>query len=200
MYAITVDQRESRSHDDAVPALLEQLNTSGVALDRAFERTAGDEVQGLTGDAAAVMGLVAILVRGRTWWVGIGAGELDLPLPGSVRANRGPALVSARRAVERAKRSITGIAVDTDDPRRVPAVARAEAGLRLWAAGAIRRTELGWQALDAMASGGTQKEVAGHLGVSPQTLNRRLATAGWADDQGARNLCVWLLQQEGGDA
>ncbi len=194
MYALTLDQRGSRSRQDAVPMMLEQLNDAGLTLTRNFERTAGDEVQGLIDDAANVMAVVATALHGQTWWVGIGVGGLDLPLPESVRASRGAALVAARQAVDRAKRSRAGIAVETGDERQYLAAARAEAGLRSWAATAMRRTELGWRAVEAMRNGSTQKEVARQLGISPQTLNRRLGTAGWADDQPARDLCAWLLQ------
>ena len=42
------------------------------------------------------------LRRGR-WYVGIGVGEVDLPLPASPREGSGPAFVAARAAVDRAK-------------------------------------------------------------------------------------------------
>ncbi len=52
-YVMTIDQRRSQAGPDAVPAAEELL--AGSAPVRAFERTAGDEIQGLLDDPGAVV-------------------------------------------------------------------------------------------------------------------------------------------------
>src|SRR5689334_19592670 len=98
---LTVDQRDSSDHPDAVPALLRDL--AGVPVLRAFQRTAGDEVQAVLDDPAAVVEAVGRLLRDGHWWVGLGIGPVDVPLPEETRAGGGPAFVHAREAVTRAK-------------------------------------------------------------------------------------------------
>jgi hypothetical protein len=48
-----------------------------------------------------------------------------------------------------------------------------------------RRTEQGWEVVDRMASGGTQRDVAAALGVTPQAVSTRLRTAAWRTEQAA---------------
>ena len=48
----------------------------------------------------------------------IGVGDVETPLPTSVRAARGPALYAARTAVERAARCPAGVALEWGAPRR----------------------------------------------------------------------------------
>ncbi|MBB1048760.1 hypothetical protein G6028_13395, partial [Dietzia cercidiphylli] len=61
MYVVTIDQRGSRVADDLVPGLLEALAVIPCAA--AFERTAGDEVQGLLTDPAAVRRALLVALR-----------------------------------------------------------------------------------------------------------------------------------------
>jgi len=74
---------------------------SDIVLD--VERTVGDEVQLVLASAGSAVDLGLMLMRAREWSVGIGTGEVDLPLGDSARASSGEAFVHARRAVERAK-------------------------------------------------------------------------------------------------
>ena len=100
---LTIDQRGS-SHEtatDQVPATLVAL--ADVETLRAFERTAGDEFQGVLDQPAALAAVVERLLREESWNVGIGIGEVDEPLPESTRAGRGPAYLHAREAVTAAK-------------------------------------------------------------------------------------------------
>jgi hypothetical protein len=48
-----------------------------------------------------------------------------------------------------------------------------------------RRTEQGWEVVDRMASGGTQRDVAAALGITPQAVSTRLRTAAWRTEQAA---------------
>lgn len=61
MYVMTIDQVGSRTRADRVPDLLSRLeDTSTLAP---FERTVGDEVQGIPADAQAVLRVVTVLLR-----------------------------------------------------------------------------------------------------------------------------------------
>lgn len=195
MYVVTADQRGSRRHADAVPATLSALNGdySG-ALALVFDRTAGDEVQGLTGDAATAVSVVADLVRRGGWSVGLGVGAVEKPLPDNVRAGRGSAFVHARAAVERAKRRPTGVAVAGDD---AVAAERSEAALWLLCGLLMRRSAAGWEAVDAMAGGSRQSDAAARLGISAQAVSGRLRVAGWVEERRGRALAAWVLEQGG---
>ena len=156
-----------------------------------FERTAGDEIQGLVRDADLVVRIVADLVRRGGWSIGIGSGPVEEPLPGNVRAGRGPAFVHARDAVERAKSYPTGVAVAADD---AAAAERSETALWLLADLLARRSDAGWEAVDAMRKVERQTDAAVRLGISPQAMSRRLRVAGWSEEGRARALAVWVLE------
>lgn len=189
---MTVDQRGSRRHADAVADLLRQLADRPVV--RAFERTAGDEAQGLLDDAAQVVDVALLLVRARRWSVGIGVGEVTRPLPESVRAGQGPAYTAARQAVTRAKSRVTRLAVAGPEPQ----CARAQAALDLVAALLSRRTDRGWEAVDLAAAGVSQVEIGRRLGVSKQAVSQRLMAADWPLEPPGRELAAHLLSEAAG--
>ena len=192
MYVITADQRRSRSSADAVPDVLDALNSSYAdALTLAFDRTAGDEVQGLASDAATVVSVTADLVRRGDWWIGIGVGAAESPLPDNVRAGRGIAFVNARSAVERAKQEPSGVAVVGGDEAGAE---RAETALVLLAGLLMRRSDAGWEAVDAMAAAERQLDAAERIGITPQAMSRRLRVAGWSEEARARRLAAWVLE------
>src|SRR5205085_314830 len=88
---LTVDQQDSRSRGDGVPALLSLLEDAVEARSlpaplRAFERTVGDEVQAVVDDPATTVELVGTLLRAQGWWIGLGVGEAEHPLPADTRA------------------------------------------------------------------------------------------------------------------
>lgn len=190
---MTADQRGSRKRPDAVPATLAALDAAhGDDLVLAFERTAGDEVQGLVSDADLVVGIVADLVRRGGWSIGVGVGDVETPLPDSVRAGRGAAFVHARDAVERAKQYPTATAVTADDPKSAE---RAETALWLLVGLLQRRSDAGWEATDAMGDVDRQADAAAKLGITPQAMSRRLRVAGWAEEKRGRRLAAWVLEQ-----
>ncbi|AWB94161.1 hypothetical protein C3E78_11995 [Aeromicrobium chenweiae] len=182
---MTIDQRRSRENADGVPGLLAALREH--VLVREFERTAGDEVQGLSDDPAVVVDVVCSVVATQDWWVGVGVGAVDEPIPRSVRASRGPALIAARAAVERSSSTAVGLAVEGEGTRH------AETALHALARVITDRTEGGAEAVAAMAPGRTQKDVARQLGISPQALSRRLQVARWPEEQRLRDLATHLL-------
>src|SRR5690348_15958148 len=98
---LTVDQRGSRSGPDLVPAVLDALNSPDLGpTARAFERTAGDEVQGVLDSGASIVARIELLLRQETWNIGLGLGAVEEPLPASTRAGRGEAFVIARQRSE----------------------------------------------------------------------------------------------------
>src|SRR3954468_22407871 len=109
-YVLTVDQRASRRGPDRVADVLRRLNGS-VPTVLPFERTAGDEFQGVLAEPDVVVAVALQLVRLGGWSMGIGAGPVQSPLPQSTRAGTGPAFLSARRAVEAAKQRPVRLAV-----------------------------------------------------------------------------------------
>ena len=186
---LTVDQHGSQTRPDQVPDALEQLATT-VPARLAFQRTAGDEFQGVLDDPAALPLALELLLRSEAWNIGIGIGEIETPLPDQARAGRGPAYVAAREAVTAAKSS----------PWRVRAsgpseAARAlESAVWLWAALLARRTERGWEVADLVDQGLTYDEAASRLGITQSAVSQRAAAAGIAEGRRARELATFLTR------
>ncbi|MEO9330162.1 helix-turn-helix transcriptional regulator [Gordonia aurantiaca] len=174
MFVMTVDQRGSRKDVDRVDALLSGL--SAVDTVRRFERTAGDEVQGVLDDPTVCAQLAVELTANGHWSVGIGTGDVERPLPDSTRAGRGPAFIHARDAVEAAKRQRIPLCVRGPDTRWCR---HAQTAGRLIADVVAGRSEAGVEAVTLMRRGLTQAEAAERLGISPQAMSQRLRAAGW---------------------
>ena len=192
---LTVDQQDSRSRGDGVPALLSLLEDAVEARSlpaplRAFERTVGDEVQAVVDDPATTVELVGTLLRAQGWWIGLGVGEAEHPLPADTRAGRGPAYVLAREAVTRAKTSPHRIAVVGADRYRAKHL---ETVLGLWAGLLERRTERGWQVHDLVREGLSYDEAGRRLGISQSAVSQRAAAASLVDERRARSLAQDLL-------
>lgn len=183
---LTADQRSSRRSADAVPDALAAL--AAVPTLRGWERTAGDELQGLLDSPASVTTAVRLLVRDGRWHVGLGVGDVERPLPESTRAGRGPAYVAARAAVEGARTSPHHLRVEADSPwgRHL------ESALWLWSGVLTRRTAKGWEVADLLEQGLTHDRVAAELGVSQSAVSQRVAAAGLADDHRAQELAAAL--------
>jgi len=191
VFVMTIDQRGSRRGPDLVDRLLEEM-AGRPGLVRGFERTAGDEVQGLLDDATVVVDLALRLARAQVWSIGIGAGAVREPVPASVRAGAGPAFELARNAVERAKSVGPHCEVQGEDAGRAR-----EAGdlLGLLATLVQRRSKAGWEVVDLLAQGLTQREVASRLGITTQAVNQRARTAWWQHEHGLRPLAARLLAE-----
>lgn len=174
-YVLTIDQRASRRGPDRVAAVLERLNGSVPAV-LAFERTAGDEFQGVLADPVTVVDTVLQLVRLGGWSIGVGAGPVETPLPRSTRAATGPAFLSARRAVDAAKQRPARVAV-----RGAVAADAADAQAVLTALAVVveRRSPQAWEAIELVGSHGTQAQAALDLGISRQAVGQRLAAGLW---------------------
>jgi DNA-directed RNA polymerase specialized sigma24 family protein len=194
MLVVTVDQRDSRHDIDRIDGLLDHIDggRSLPSLVRPFERTAGDEVQGLLAGHDDVCRLALDLVRDGHWNVGIGLGSVNEPIPASVRAAAGEAFVHARDAVVRAKASPRCVAVTGPD---ASLAGDAEALLALLAAIVQRRSQAGWEVVDLVAAGMTQQEAAKILGISAQAVSQRLQAALWRDEERARPVAGRLLRE-----
>jgi hypothetical protein len=202
MFVITADQKASRHDVDRAGAERDELASryaGRVVLP--VDRTAGDEVQALVADAATALDMVLRLTRAGHWSVGLGIGTVRTPLPRATREATGPAFIAARDAVTAAKRSATRFALATDPPAlprddapddgaddrttRLPGPAEVEALLTLLLLARDRRTPQGWEVVDRMADGGTQREVAAAMGITPQAVSTRLRTSGWRAERAA---------------
>jgi hypothetical protein len=185
---LTVDQRASRSHADGVPELLAQL-PPGPGFLRPFQRTVGDEVQAVLDDADAVVATIGSLLRDGGWWVGVGIGPVEHPLPLDTRAGRGTAYLRAREAVTRAKSVPHRIVVGGEDYR----AEQLETVLWLWAGLLERRTDRGWEVADALDDGLSHAEAGRRLGISQSAVTQRTQAAALVDERRARRLAVQLL-------
>lgn len=192
-FVLTVDQRGSRRNPDRVPAALTAL--AGVPTVLAFERTAGDEFQGVLDDPAAVVEGVRRLVREGDWSVGVGVGPVHTPLPRSTRAGSGPAFIAARAAVEAAKRRPVRVAVRGITGRGAAGEAAADAQAVLTALAALleRRSDQAWEAIERVEAGGTQSQAAGELGITRQAVGQRLAAGLWEVERDLRPTAARLL-------
>ena len=186
---INVDQHASRRRPDLVPdALAELAGVDGLVFQ--FERTAGDEVQGVCAAPQAVVDVVLRLTRMGGWRIGIGIGAIDEPLPASTRQARGPAYLVAREAIEArlATQSLRLLSALPDQGRGNVGVATyggfqkaawyAESALIALRALAGRRTAEGWEVVDLIERGSTQRVVAQQLGITQAAVSQRLTAAG----------------------
>lgn len=189
-FVVTVDQRASRRGPDRVAGALTAL--AGVRTLLGFERTAGDEFQGVLGDPVAVVDVVIWLVRAGGWSIGVGAGAVQTPLPESTRAATGAAFLGARQAVEAAKQRSSRLAVRGADEQ---AAADAQAVGTALAALVRRRSPQAWAAIDLVGSGRTQADAAQVLGVSRQAVGQRLAAASYDVEQELRPAWARMLDR-----
>jgi hypothetical protein len=187
---LTVDQQRSRRGPDRVEAALQRLDRYPAT--RPFERTAGDEFQGVLEDHEAAVDAVLDLVREGHWSIGVGIGDVERPLPPSTRAGRGLAFLLAREAVAAAKRASQHLAVRATDRTAGEDVA---AFLEVLAALLRARSPQAWQAIDLVEPGRPQSEVASKLGISRQAVGQRLAAAHWREERAARPALRRLLER-----
>jgi hypothetical protein len=192
VFVLTVDQRASRSGTDRVPDLLGVLNRRPrrPTLLRKFERTAGDEVQGVMSGARATIDVIVQLLRDDQWSVGLGIGDVIEPLPRSTRAGSGAAFVFAREAVNRAKSNPHHVNVVGYDAR---AAERVESVLWLISSVVRRRTERGWAVADLLSEGLSRREIGVKLGISQSAVTQRAQAAGYVEEQRGRVLAADLL-------
>ncbi|MWJ86991.1 DNA-binding protein [Clavibacter michiganensis subsp. michiganensis] len=208
MFVITADQKGSRTDVDRAGTGRDDLASRFEGrLVLPVDRTSGDELQALVADADTALDMALVLTRAGHWSVGLGIGTVRTPLPRATREATGPAFIAARDAVGAAKRSATrfALAVDPPAPPRpdgpgsdlpgsgLPGPDEVEALITLLLLARDRRTAQGWDVVDRMADGSTQREVAAALGVTPQAVSTRLRTSAWRAERAAIPGLVALL-------
>ncbi|MFT2708755.1 DNA-binding protein [Clavibacter zhangzhiyongii] len=210
MFVITADQKASRDDVDRAGTARDDLAARYEGrLVLPVDRTSGDEVQALVADAGTALDMALVLTRAGHWSVGLGVGAVRTPLPQATREATGPAFIAAREAVTAAKRSATRFALAVDPPSppvpddhgaALPGVDEVEALITLLLLARDRRTPQGWDVVDRMADGGTQREVAAALDITPQAVSTRLRTSAWRAERAAIPGLVALLAHLDGRA
>ncbi len=202
MFVVTADQDASSRSGEQVEAVLAHLAGAAWAPAAAeqmllpFQRTVGDEIQGVFAGAGACLDAVLELQRQQQWAVGVGIGTATLA--DEARASGGPAFVRARTAVERARsKAVTvplAVCADGADDGEQHRAEEAEALLQLIAAVVRRRSKAGWEVVDRLRAGATtHRQVARDLGVSAQAVGQRLRVALWAEERAVHPLAIRLL-------
>ena len=210
MYVLTIDQRGSSSDVDRVPGLISDLSGLTPAP---FERSVGDELQGVVEHAAEVVDIALHALRSGNWYVGIGIGTVQLAPGGSPREGSGSGFVAARKAVELAKSAagqvpLSVVSGTMGRGREVPPQARegavssanAQAVLRLIGRVVQQRTQAQWRVVDRLRASqggegrhGSQKHVAHELGITEQSVSRAVLRSGWQEEWAARPAAAMLL-------
>ncbi|HRA74931.1 MAG TPA: transposase [Propionicimonas sp.] len=198
MFVVVADQVDSRRGVDQVPAALDALADLPLLLP--FERTAGDEIQALCAEPKVIPLVVSRLTRLDGWRIGIGAGEVEAPLPDTTRAARGTAYLAARAAIVAARRSPVQLAfclpsdVSGEQYRgELEAAEDAETSLWLLRSVLSRRSREGWELMDLLDGGLSNARAAAELGISASAASQRLARAGRAEASRGELLAARLL-------
>jgi len=196
-FVLLADQVDSRTESDRVPSALDALLHVGMLLP--YERTAGDEIQGLAATGSAVVASIVALTRLEGWRIGIGVGTVDEPLPTSTRAARGDAYLAARTAISAARRSPVELSLTPGDSVRAGGygdyVEDAETALWLLRGTLARRSAEGWELMDLLDAGLTNAQAAASLGVSPSAVSQRLTRAARTEGFRGGRLATRLLDR-----
>lgn len=198
MFVLIADQVDSRSGPDGVPAALAALDPLEMVLP--FERTAGDEIQGLAATPATVVEAMVRLTRLGGWRIGIGGGGVDSPVPDSTRAARGPAYLAARVAVVASRSAPAELALALPpgvrgEAYREVSEAATDAETALWLLRTVlgRRSEEGWALMELLDEGLTNARAAQRLGITPSAVSQRLARAHRTEADRGAALAIRLL-------
>lgn len=215
MYVLTIDQQGSTSDVDRVPELIAALRDLTPVP---FERSVGDELQGVVELAENVVDIALHALRSGRWYVGIGIGTVQLAPGGSPREGSGSGFVAARKAVELAKGAAGQVPLSVVSGTMVRgrelhsttagvnaaqegamASANAQAVLRLIGRLVQHRTEAQWRVVDRLRAiqgegrYGSQKQVARELGITEQSVSRAVLRSGWQEEWAARPAAAMLL-------
>ena len=188
---ILVDQRGSSGAPDLVSAAATRLNERFAdALDLAFVRTAGDEMQAVLGDPTPLPDLLVSLVDRGEWWVGLGVGGIT-HVGETARESAGPAFKAAREAVEATKRrrGTPGPSVIGEPPELAASLQAALAG---WSFIRLKRTDRQREVVAAVEAAESQRAAAAALGVTHQAVSDALAAAGYDAELQLRELVARL--------
>lgn len=199
LFVVTINQRDSREVGDLVPELLREFRFVDAVIP--FQRSVGDELQGVVGSAQLAVDVALKAIRFRRWHVGIGVGEVHSPIPERITDAEGYGLVYSRRAVNRAQKTGERIPLAIDGPDSEVA-AEAEAVLRLLGQIVYTRTEAEWNVLDLMTPGarGQQKLIAAELGITTQAVSKAVIRSHWVEEWATRPAAARLLDLAYGPA
>jgi hypothetical protein len=192
MFTLTINQTDSRRDGDRVPQLLKDLRHIPARLD--FDRSVEDEVQGIVDCPHQAVDAALIALRCGSWYVGLGVGPVNEPLPNQIKDADGHGLIYARRAVDRLRNSKDRIPVAVEGPY-ADLAAECEAILRLLGYIVRDRSQAEWRVLDLMTPGvrGQQKAVAAALGITSQAVSKAVARSQWNEEHAARPAAARLL-------
>jgi hypothetical protein len=208
MFVLTIDQRGSSADIDRVPELIGALGTLASAR---FERSVGDELQGVLDDANQVVDAALYALRTGHWYVGIGIGPASVAPGAAPREGTGGGFVAARKAVELAKNAagqvplsvvpgMMGRSKEAIPPSQEVAMAsaNAQAVLRLIGRVVQERTAAQWRVVDRLRAGdawhGSQKQISRELGISEQSVSRAVHRSRWQEECAARPAAAMLLE------
>jgi hypothetical protein len=210
MFVLTIDQIDSRHHDDRVTAALSDVEARfSPWLTGAAERTAGDEFQVATTRGGVALDIALRFARSEEWSIGLGIGGVTLPLGDSVRAMTGSAFINAREAVTAAKKRPARFAL-VADPGAVMAQSL-DPLIRLLITLRDRRTPEGWELFDLLEGDRLEGDrlesdrdipltltaAAERLGITVQAASQRALAAGLRLDREARDSLASMLDIEG---
>lgn len=197
MFVIAADhivRRESDEHIDEQLAALDALGGGHLTLPAT--RTAGDAIQAATEHPGTAVSVVLLLSRTGRWNIGLGVGDVGLPLPESSRELAGSAVDLARAALERSRKRPSRFAIDVA-AGRLPDGELLEPLIDLVLHLRARRSAQGWQVHDLLRTGMTQAEAALRLGITPQAVSLRTQSAQLRTEFSAETAIARLLDAAG---
>lgn len=190
---ILLDQHRSRRASDLVESWRKQLvGDTALRFRLPFERTAGDEMEALVDDPRTLAEVALRAIRSSSWWLGIGVGSVDEPLPHSVRAAHGQAFVLARRAIEETKARSTVRVRVLAHPRNPGAF---ESALFLMAVLYSSRPNDERNIVQLREQGLNTVQIARTLGITKQAVSKHLLAAHWTEEQAGRELVRHLAEE-----
>jgi hypothetical protein len=194
---VLMDQRNSSAGADLVEPASRTFNERfAAALGLGFVRTAGDEMQAVLRDAAALPDLLAEALETRAWWIGLGLGTISR-VGESARASTGPAFKSARKAIDAAKRdrSAPGPAVRGDPHELAESLQAALAG---WAFIRAKRTARQREVVAQVRAAPSRRAAAERLGITHQAVSDALIASGHDPEEQLRGLIARIAGQAAG--
>jgi hypothetical protein len=200
---ITLDQRRSSEVPDLVPDLVRDLNE--IAADdllMPFQRTIGDECQGVLGSHDKVAEVVARAAIASDWWIGVGVGEVDR-IALDTREVSGSAFSRARVMVEDAKRRTRResghprrpwpVRVDGPEPDTNRMLEACLAAIHMIVS---MRSDREQQVAGMLELGEhDQQDIAERLGISQPAVSKAIDRSHW-DEQRALSETVKLIGRD----
>lgn len=198
-----VDQRKSRRDVDRIPDLVASLNELATdSLIMPFQRTLGDECEGVLHSLDRVPALVSAMARQSCWWIGIGLGDIS-GVAADSRDVSGEAFGIAREMVEAAKRRTRRESGKSRSPwplrvggfggDRDQAIEACLATIHMISASRSKREG---QVAAMLDSGFTdQTDIARELSISQPAVSKAIARAHW-DEEKALERCVHFLGRD----